>query len=452
MEENYRTPNGNVLTRDELISQYGEEEFQAFLNDGKLTLVDGEDNTASKEVFQGGEDIYITPNGNEVTTSELVNQYGEEKFNSFVTENKIKKKEQGELGSQSEYSNGESEPTEQDYFEGGFGDVLRGFDAIVPLGLGDFIDDTARAVAAGYNQGTMSENAADVLFAGNMSTDEDLSSFIEANKRAQQLGSSAEMMDYQRIYEENGKGFLGVVLGIANNPSVVSELIVSSMVGMATNTDSLVAAGSVAAGGAAIGAATAGTAATFVVPGLGTAVGAGAGAITGAIASLPYAFAAAGTVLEFGATFAELLQEEVGEGVDLTPDNIRKVLNDEDAYTSIRNKALARGLAIGAIDAFTGKMGGKLAGKIVTKGGKQAIGDATKKQVLKGLAASSGVEAVGGSIGEASARGLIGQEMDVSEIALEGIAEMPGGVKNLIATRYTKPTYTVNKEKADAKS
>ena len=450
MEENYRTPNGNVLTRDELISQYGEEEFQAFLNDGKLTLVDGEDDTATEEVFQGGEDIYITPNGNEVTTSELVNQYGEEKFNSFVTENKIKKKEQGELGSQSEYSNGESEPTEQDYFEGGFGDVLRGFDSIVPLGLGDFIDDTARAVAAGYNQGTMSENAADVLFAGNMSTDEDLSSFIEANKRAQQLGSSAEMMDYQRIYEENGKGFLGVVLGIANNPSVVSELIVSSMVGMATNTDSLVAAGSVAAGGAAIGATTAGTAGTFVVPGLGTAVGAGAGAITGAIASLPYAFAAAGTVLEFGATFAELLQEQVGEGVDLTPDNIRKVLNDEDAYTSIRNKALARGLAIGAIDAFTGKMGGKLAGKIVTKGGKQAIGDATKKQVLKGLAASSGVEAVGGSIGEASARGLIGQEMDVSEIALEGIAEMPGGVKNLIATRYTKPTYTVNKEKVDA--
>ena len=450
MEENYRTPNGNVLTRDELISQYGEEEFQAFLNDGKLTLVNGEDDTATEEVFQGGEDIYITPNGNEVTTSELVNQYGEEKFNSFVTENKIKKKEQGELGSQSEYSNGESEPTEQDYFEGGFGDVLRGFDAIVPLGLGDFIDDTARAVAAGYNQGTMSENAADVLFAGNMSTDEDLSSFIEANKRAQQLGSSAEMMDYQRIYEENGKGFLGVVLGIANNPSVVSELIVSSMVGMASNTDSLVAAGSAVGGGAAIGASTAGTAGTFVVPGLGTAVGAGAGAITGAIASLPYAFAAAGTVLEFGATFAELLQEEVGEGVDLTPDNIRKVLNDEDAYTSIRNKALARGLAIGAIDAFTGKMGGKLAGKIVTKGGKQAIGDATKKQVLKGLAASSGVEAVGGSIGEASARGLIGQEMDVSEIALEGIAEMPGGVKNLIATRYTKPTYTVNKEKVDA--
>ena len=450
MEENYRTPNGNVLTRDELISQYGEEGFQSFLNDGKLTLVDGEDNTATEEVFQGGEDIYITPNGNEVTTSELVNQYGEEKFNSFVTENKIKKKEQGELGSQSEYSNGESEPTEQDYFEGGFGDVLRGFDAIVPLGLGDFIDDTARAVSAGYNQGTMSENAADVLFAGNMSTDEDLSSFIEANKRAQQLGSSAEMMDYQRIYEKNGKGFLGVVLGIANNPSVVSELIVSSMVGMATNSDALVAAGSIIGGGAAIGASTAGTAGTFVVPGLGTAVGAGAGAITGAIASLPYAFAAAGTVLEFGATFAELLQEEVGEGVDLTPDNIRRVLNDEDTYTSIRNKALARGLAIGAIDAFTGKMGGKLAGKIVTRGGKQAIGDATKKQVLKGLAASSGVEAVGGSIGEASARGLIGQEMDVSEIALEGIAEMPGGVKNLIATRYTKPTYTVNKEKVDA--
>lgn len=31
--------------------------------------------------------------------------------------------------------------TEQDFFEGGFGDALRGFDAIVPLGIGDFIQE-----------------------------------------------------------------------------------------------------------------------------------------------------------------------------------------------------------------------------------------------------------------------------------------------------------------------
>ena len=35
MEERYRTPNGNILTRNELISQYGESKFQGFLEKEK---------------------------------------------------------------------------------------------------------------------------------------------------------------------------------------------------------------------------------------------------------------------------------------------------------------------------------------------------------------------------------------------------------------------------------
>ena len=39
MEENYRTPNGNVLTRDELISQYGEYRMTIFaITNTKLVL------------------------------------------------------------------------------------------------------------------------------------------------------------------------------------------------------------------------------------------------------------------------------------------------------------------------------------------------------------------------------------------------------------------------------
>ena len=396
------------------------------------------------------------PNGREVAYNLFVNDGYQKSINDFsalmgATESlgetpeaefPVKKKEDGTSPSldttlQSNYQ----QPTEEDYFTGGFGDFLRGMDEVIPLGIGDFIDDLSRSVASGYRQGQLSENASDLLLRGSMATDEDLQSFIAANKDAQMLGPSDEMMDYQKTYEENGKGILGVVLGIAKNPTVVAELILSSMTGMATNTDALAAGGGVIAAGAGYGAATGAVA--------GAGVGAAPGAIAGAAAAIPYAFAAAGTAVEMGATFAELLQEEVGDQ-ELTAENIREVLSNEEKYTRIRNKALARGITIGALDAFTGKVGGRVAKAIVTKGGKQAIKDATKKTVTKSILASSGVEAVGGSVGEATARAVIGQDMDVSEIALEGIAEIPGGVKNYISARYSKPKYKVNGSNVDA--
>ena len=353
----------------------------------------------------------------------------------------LKKKEDGtssslDTTSQSNYQ----QPTEEDYFTGGFGDFLRGMDEVIPLGIGDFIDDLSRSVASGYRQGQLSENASDLLLRGSMATDEDLQSFIAANKDAQMLGPSDEMMDYQKTYEENGKGILGVILGLAKNPTVIPELILSSMTGMATNTDALAAGGTVIATGAGYGAATGAVAGG---------VGAAPGALAGAAAAIPYAFAAAGTAVEMGATFAELLQEEIGDE-ELTAENIREVLNNEEKYTRIRNKALARGITIGAIDALTGKIGGKVAGSIVTKGGKQAAKEATKSTVAKSIAASSGVEAIGGSVGEATARGVIGQDMDISEIALEGIAELPGGVKDFVSARFSSPKYKVNGTNVDA--
>ena len=395
------------------------------------------------------------PNGREVAYNLFVNDGYKKSIDDFSSlmgateslgvtpgaEFPVKKKEDGissslDTTSQSNYQ----QPTEEDYFTGGFGDFLRGMDEVIPLGIGDFIDDLSRSVASGYRQGQLSENASDLLLRGSMATDEDLQSFIAANKDAQMLGPSDEMMDYQKTYEENGKGILGVILGIAKNPTVIPELILSSMTGMATNTDALAAGGAAIATGAGYGAATGAVAGG---------VGAAPGALAGAAAAIPYAFAAAGTAVEMGATFAELLQEEIGDE-ELTAENIREVLNNEEKYTRIRNKALARGITIGAIDALTGKIGGKVAGSIVTKGGKQAAKEATKSTVAKSIAAASGIEAVGGSFGEATARGVIGQDMDISEIALEGIAELPGGVKDFVSARFSSPKYKVNGSNVDA--
>ena len=317
------------------------------------------------------------------------------------------------------------QPTEKDYFEGTFGDILRGFDNVTQTGLGDFVDDMARSVASGYYQGVASENASDLLLAGSMASEEDIASFIEANKNTQIYGPSAEMQEYQKAYEDEGKSFWGVVKGLSKSGlTILPELIVSSLTSMATNTDSLLA-----------GAATIGT---------GAAVG---GGLPGAAAAIPFAFGAASSALEMGATFSELLQEEL-EGKDLTSENVRAVLEDPEAFNNIRNKAITRGIAIGTIDAFTGKLAGGVGAKLLTKGGK-SLSAASKLDKIKSVGAAGLIEGAGGSIGEATARGLIGQEMDISEIALEGLAETPGGIKDIVSARFSKPKYKINGQRVD---
>ena len=341
-------------------------------------------------------------------------------------------------------------PKEEDYFTGGFGNFLRGVDEIVPLGIGDFVDDLARSVSSGARQGTYSAASDKLMLKGHKSSDEQIQRFIDANKYAQQMKPSDEMQNYTKIYEEEGKGFWGVIKGLANNPTVVPELMISSLVGMAKNTDALLAGAATIGTGATIGATTGASAGTVALPVIGTVGGAAAGAIAGAEASIPYAFGVASSVVEAGSTFGELLTEELN-GQDMTKENVRAILENPEKLNSIRNKAIARGAIIGTVDALTGKLASGVGAKIMTKSAaKSATGAVTKGAVVRATAAGAGVEAIGGSLGEATARGAVGQEMDVSEIALEGISELPGGVRSTIQARLAKPSYRVNGEKVDA--
>ena len=327
------------------------------------------------------------------------------------------------------------EKDDADYFQGAFGDVLRGFDKYSPIGLGDFIDDMARSVASGYRQGTAAQEADNLLLAGSKATPEQIQKFIDANKNASQLGQSKEMQDYMKIYEGEGKGFWGVVKGLFNNPTVIPEVLASSLTSMATNTDAL------KAGAAAVGTGTAYGAGTGAVAG---GIGAIPGAAAGAIASVPYAFGLASSVVEMGSTFGELLSEELG-GKEMTKENVKAILENPAKLQEIRNKAITRGAIIGTVDAFTGKLASGVGAKILSKSAaKSATGAATRGAVTAATAAGAGVESVGGSLGEAAARGAIGQDMDVSEIALEGLAELPGGMRSTIQARLAKPVYKVN--------
>ena len=373
-------------------------------------------------------------------------KYTDSDLSTWLNNTGLKKKDGSVLDSSSgagSLASQRPEPTEQDYFEGTFGDVLRGFDNVTQTGIGDFIDDMARSVASGYYQGVASEDASDLLLRGSLSTEEDIASFIESNKNRETYGASKEMQEYMKIYEENDKSFMGVVLGLLKSGlTVVPELVLSSLTSMATNTDSLVAGATALGTGAGIGAATGASAGTVALPVIGTVGGAAAGAITGAAAAVPYAFAAAGTTLEMGATFAELLTEEA-EGEKLDAQKIKEILNDPEKFTSIRNKAVARGLAIGAVDAFTGRLGGKVAGRILSKTG-------TKKGATKAVAAAAGIEGAGGSVGEIAGSVAADQELDISDVILEGLAETPGGFRDVISTRFSSPSYKINGKKATA--
>ena len=373
----------------------------------------------------------------------------------FGNEEPLKKKDIGEQNAQIPQQNATVLPSEdglsdsklpiedeEDYFTGAFGNVLRGFDTVVPLGIGDFIDDMARSVSSGYRQGDVAQTANDLLLKGHKSTPEQLQKFIDANKSAQQLKPSDEMNDYNKIYEEEGKGFWGVIKGLVNNPTVIPEVLTSSLISMATNTDALKAGGAAVGVGATRGA---------IAGAISTPEFAGAGAIPGAVAgaasAVPYAFGLASTVVEAGATFGELLTEEL-KGKELTKENVKSILENPEKLQSIRNKAIARGIIIGTLDALTGKLASGVGAKILSRSAsKSATGAATKAAVVKSTAAGSAIESLGGSVGEASARAAIGQEMDVSEIALEGIAELPGGVRSTIQARLAKPSYQVNGEK-----
>jgi hypothetical protein len=301
------------------------------------------------------------------------------------------------------------------YLTGVLGDMVDSMDSPMSsvgwLGMGDFIDDMARAVGSGLAQGDKSSAAKKLA----ENTDEEtIDRFIAASETVNSIEPSDEMKNYQRIYEEEGSGFYGVIKGLAKNPSVVSEIMVSSLVAMGSNPESVEAfvegVGTGTAGGAVVGS---------VVPGLGTA----AGAAVGFTGSIPIAIGAATATLEYGATFAELLEEEIG--ADITKESVKSVLQDKDALNRMKRKAVIRGVTIGVIDALTGKLAGSVGVKIATKG--------TRAARVGGAATATVIEGVGGSTGEATARAAIGQEMDVSDIALEGIAEFPMAIPNLAA-------------------
>ena len=310
----------------------------------------------------------------------------------------------------------------------------------------DFVGDLYRSGKQGWAAGQSVDEALEVYKKGTNLSSEDLQAFLAANKRMQEAGVTDEMLNYQKMYEENGGGMWGAVKAFAANPTIAPAVIVSSisqMISSAEDSEEVLGMAALSSGAGAVAGAAIGSTGFSLGP-LGALTTAG-GAVSGAVGGF---FGGLTGAMETGNTLAQLLQEEIGEGVEMTKENVRAILEDTDKFQDLKDKAVARGLTIGAIEGVTAGLSrgiGAVAVKGATtigKGGKKvqkALTATQKGRLAKQVAA---LEMTAGAGGEALGQKAAGQELDASEIFLEGIAEAKG-VAN-VADILAKRSYTLN--------
>ncbi len=298
----------------------------------------------------------------------------------------------------------------------------------------DFLGDLYRSATQGLGQAQTVDDALEIFTKGSTATDEDLTDYIKAIQESESYQETDEMRDFYKTYQEEGEGLFGVLKGIGENPSILPQILTSSIFSMF---NPAVAAG--AGAGAGAGALTG--AAAGAIGGPLAAITAGGGAVAGMIGG-------ATTTLETALTFNELLKEELG-GLPFTKENVRAVLNDPEKLSRLRNRAAGRGAAIGTVDAITGGLAGKattaVLGKTarkVTQAGAKKLGQGSR---LAATGTGLGVEAVGGSLGEVAGKAVAGQEMDVADIALEAVAGLGSAPITLGRSLFSnQPIYTIN--------
>ena len=250
----------------------------------------------------------------------------------------------------------------------------------------------AAATTTGEATDLMSEDFSNVSV-------EAIQEFMRAKEEEARTHVPSERMEkFQKKYKEEGSTWSAFFRGVKDQPGLLPELFVQSL-------------------GTQIGTAIDSPGASLAAIGTGAGVGA-IGGIPGAIAG---AMGGLATSMEAALTFGELIETELKkEGKEFSDVNIKELLEGPKG-NSIRNKALGRGLAIGAIEGLTGGIAGKAA--LATKGAVQAArgGKVGRRGLATAAAAGVGVEAIGGGTGEVAGRLAAGQEMDPAEIGFEAI-------------------------------
>ena len=383
--------------------------------------------------------IYITPNGSEVDEVTLRNKYGE-RFDQLVADNILKKKDSSGIATDLNLETGISDLPEPDisqeptgFFESNFGQG----------GFFDLLDDTVLDIRRGVAQGQSLNEALRLQRKGSNATAEDVEEYIQAVNKMESIPVTDEMRNFQRIYEENDKSWLGFIKGVYANPSALSGVVAQSVASMINPTVALGSAKTAGATALALGGA--GLAAGGPAAGL---AGLGIGARYGAILGLT-------NTLEAGLAFTEFLQEEIDKNPNLefNDEGIAAILNDDEAFRRVKSRTKKRGYSIAAVNAITYGVAGQLAraGRKMKRLKDIKVAD-TKipiSRVVPGpqTAIRSGTEFLGGGLGEVAGRAAAGQEMDAAEIGFEAFGEL-ASPEALIPT-FKNATYTIDGERVN---
>jgi len=310
-------------------------------------------------------------------------------FEQWLTNTGIKKKEENQETFSSEYIP-KFINTGNSFTDG----IINNFS--LPL-IGFFSENIEQGIARGQT----SDEALSIMASASDATEEQIEEYVESIKSLEKYKPSEAMIRFNDKYQEEGADVPAFLSAFAQNPKIGAEVLLQSISGAASTALTKEGA-AIAAGGAATGA----IAGAAIGP-----LGVGTSALYGTMA-------AANGAMEVASSLTEFINEDFQErNLEFNADNVRDLLLDEDRFQKIRSKAIARGGIISAIDLAT--MG--ITGKAVAGIGKASkmSGRLTKTaQATTGL----GIEAVGGSSGEALARLATGQEMSVAEIGLEGVA------------------------------
>ena len=265
----------------------------------------------------------------------------------------------------------------------------------------DFAESIKIEGAAGYSRGETITSAMELFNSGKDASAEQIDAYIQDNLNlAKKTMQSSIMKEWQETYDKLGGGVLGWVVATAAEPRVLPAMAVqSTALQIASLKDETVRrnAAAAAAGGATLGLVT-----------------------TGGVTSLPNAiigaFSASMGTMETALTFAELLNEATNN--NLTKENIKAVLEDTEKLADIQKKAVARGIAITAVEGVTAGLAKGVGSQMFKRGAGP----------LSTSAAMAGTGAVGGSLGEIAGMTAAGQELEASEILFEGFTPGPASI------------------------
>jgi len=313
-----------------------------------------------------------------------------------------------------------------------------------------FVEDLVGSWKSGMKPGESVHEALTVYEKGGDMSVEELQAYIKAAKSMEGTEPTQEQILFEKTRQEAGGGIWGTVKGLAYNPGYAPQAMLTSIATMySTFTDSSdtrenVLKGALASGtahsaaGRTLGA-TAGSiggpigrVAGTVAGGIG---GFGIGAVKGAYFGLIGSMETGLTVTE--AIKMELARKDLDPLKDFNEENVLAVLQDQDAFSRIRSASLARGLTVAGTEAFTIGLSRSVA--------KQVVGSASKKALAAGT-----TEMVGGALGELGGqaqekRVYEEKEIDMGEVALEGILEIKGTINSTdIIAKAKGRKYSIN--------